>query len=60
MQIRIADAADLSEIQSLLRANDLPVEDISSAHRRISDCRRCKRIGYSALADVNTSAPACC
>jgi amino-acid N-acetyltransferase len=29
MQIRIADEADLCEIQSLLRANDLPVEDIS-------------------------------
>jgi amino-acid N-acetyltransferase len=28
MQIRIADEADLCEIQSLLRANDLPVEDI--------------------------------
>jgi amino-acid N-acetyltransferase len=31
MQIRMADEADLSEIQSLLRANDLPVEDISRA-----------------------------
>jgi len=31
MQIRMADEADLSEIQSLLRANDLPVEDISTA-----------------------------
>ncbi|MEA3099145.1 MAG: amino-acid N-acetyltransferase [Caballeronia mineralivorans] len=29
MQIRMADEGDLSEIQSLLRANDLPVEDIS-------------------------------
>jgi amino-acid N-acetyltransferase len=29
MQIRMADEADLCEIQSLLRANDLPVEDIS-------------------------------
>ncbi|MDN7179359.1 arsenic resistance N-acetyltransferase ArsN2 [Caballeronia sp. SEWSISQ10-4 2] len=31
MKIRMADEADLSEIQSLLRANDLPVEDISKA-----------------------------
>jgi amino-acid N-acetyltransferase len=31
MQIRMADEADLSEIQSLLRTNDLPVEDISRA-----------------------------
>jgi hypothetical protein len=31
MQIRMADEADLSEIHSLLRANDLPVEDISTA-----------------------------
>ena len=31
MQIRMADEADLSEIQSLLRANDLPVEDTSRA-----------------------------
>ncbi|KLU27726.1 hypothetical protein EOS_02990 [Caballeronia mineralivorans PML1(12)] len=31
MQIRIADEADLSAIQSLLRANDLPVADISKA-----------------------------
>ena len=31
MQIRTADEADLSEIQNLLRANDLPIEDISSA-----------------------------
>ncbi|SAL74625.1 N-acetyltransferase GCN5 [Caballeronia udeis] len=31
MQIRIADEADLCEIQSLLRANNLPVEDVSSA-----------------------------
>lgn len=29
MQIRTANEADLGEIQSLLRANDLPVEDIS-------------------------------
>jgi len=29
MQIRTADEADLCEIQSLLRANELPVEDIS-------------------------------
>jgi len=31
MQIRIADEADLSAIQSLLAANDLPVADISMA-----------------------------
>ena len=31
MQIRMADEVDLCEIQSLLRANDLPVEDISKA-----------------------------
>jgi amino-acid N-acetyltransferase len=31
MQIRIANEADLSEILSLLRANDLPTEDISKA-----------------------------
>lgn len=31
MRIRMADEADLCEIQSLLRANDLPVEDISRA-----------------------------
>ena len=30
MQIRMADEADLCKIQSLLRANDLPVEDVSS------------------------------
>jgi amino-acid N-acetyltransferase len=31
MQIRTADEADLCEIQSLLCANNLPVEDVSSA-----------------------------
>jgi len=31
MQIRIANEADLCEIESLLRANNLPVEDVSSA-----------------------------
>jgi hypothetical protein len=31
MQIRIADGADLSAIQSLLGTNDLPVTDISKA-----------------------------
>jgi len=31
MQIRTGDEADLCEIQSFLRANDLPVEDISAA-----------------------------
>jgi amino-acid N-acetyltransferase len=31
MQIRKAEAADLSEIQSLLNANDLPIQDISKA-----------------------------
>ncbi len=31
MQIRMAYEADLSEIQDLLRANDLPTEDISNA-----------------------------
>ena len=31
MQIRIAHEADLSAIQNLLRANDLPVADISKA-----------------------------
>jgi amino-acid N-acetyltransferase len=58
MQVRTADEADLSEIQSLLRGNDLPVEDISSALIKgflVAECTSGSIIGIGGLEQLGSS-----